>query len=290
MKEKKLNYTYEIDSNSDTAAANILRFVGTQKNILEIGAGPGSITHPLQEINHCNVTALEIHPDYIEKLKEFCPNVISADLNDPQWSMKNFKNEKFDVVVAGDVLEHLYNPLTCLINMKTLLNNNGYIVISLPHIGHAIISGCLWDGDFEYGDWGLLDRTHIRFFGIKNIQNLIEDAGLKIIDVAFVVRSPEKTEFAKRWSQLPQGFKKEILSNPFAYVYQVVIHAIPKSTEGKAINLTQVSVPLPPVTHFDFLTKNYGMIGYIKNIASKKLSRDRKSKLKSYLRSCGINV
>ena len=41
--------------------------------------------------------------------------------------------------------------------------------------------------DFEYRNWGLLDRTHIRFFGIKNIQALFENAGLKIVHAEFVV-------------------------------------------------------------------------------------------------------
>lgn len=47
-----------------------------------------------------------------------------------------------------------------------------YGTLSLPHVGHAAIAGCLIDEDFEYRQWGLLDRTHVRFFGIKNVQNL----------------------------------------------------------------------------------------------------------------------
>ncbi len=244
MQEKTLNYTYAVDPDSDTAAASILKFVGKHKKVLEIGAGPGSVTRVLQDLNQCNVTALEVYPEYIERLKEFCPEVIGADLNDPHWHKLFTENHKFDVVVAGDVLEHLYDPLTCLKNMTTLLNDSGSIVISLPHVGHAVISACLWDGDFEYGEWGLLDRTHIRFFGIKNIQKLIEDANLKIIDFSFIIRSPSLTEFAERWSRLPQELQTEIMANPFACVYQVVLKVVPDACEGKSLQLTQASSSL----------------------------------------------
>lgn len=289
MQEKQLNYTYAVDPNSDTAAANVLRFVGNQKKVLEIGAGPGSILHVLKDLNHCDITALEVFPDYVEKLKEFCPNVISADLNDPHWNKKFSEEQKFDVVVAADVLEHLYDPLSCLKNMTTLLNDNGSIVISLPHVGHAVIAGCLRDGDFQYGEWGLLDRTHIRFFGIKNIQQLVEDANLKIVDVRFVVRSPEQTEFAERWSRLPEAFKKEILLNPFSYVYQVVLHAVPKSFEAEPIQLSAVPVAFQGIT-LNVLNKTYGSTGYFRKTILRLLSQEQKSKLKSYLRKRGFNV
>lgn len=97
MQEKILNYNYTVDPDSDTAAANVLRFVGKQKKVLEIGAGPGSILRVLQDINQCNITAIEIHPDYIEELKQFCSSVISADLNNPHW-YKIFSEEQSQVL------------------------------------------------------------------------------------------------------------------------------------------------------------------------------------------------
>jgi 2-polyprenyl-3-methyl-5-hydroxy-6-metoxy-1,4-benzoquinol methylase len=290
MKEQQLNYTYTIDPDSDTTGAKILKFVGKHKKVLEIGAGPGSVTKVLQDINQCNVTALEVNPDYIARLTEFCPTVISADLNDPQWNQKFTEEQKFDIVLAADVLEHLYEPLACLKNMATLLNESGSIILSLPHVGHAVIAGCLWDGDFEYGQWGLLDRTHIRFFGIKNIQNLVEDADLKVTDVSFVVRSPDRTEFAQRWSRLPQSFKKEILANPFACVYQVVLQAVPKSSPGKSITIAEAAIPSAQIFPFGILNQTYGLTGFFRNIARIILSKEQKEKLQSYLKKQKINV
>jgi 2-polyprenyl-3-methyl-5-hydroxy-6-metoxy-1,4-benzoquinol methylase len=290
MQEKTLNYNYTVDPNSDTAAANVLRFVGKQKKVLEIGAGPGSILRVLQDINQCNITAIEIHPDYIEELKQFCSSVISADLNNPQWYKIFSEEQKFDVVVAADVLEHLYDPLRCLQNIKNLLNDSGYIVISLPHAGHAVISGCLWNGDFQYSESGLLDKNHIRFFGIKNIQKLIEDADLKIIDASFVVRSPDQTELADLWLSLPHGLKKELLSNPFACVYQVVLHVVPETYTGSPIKLTEIPVPSAQIIPFGIFNQTYVLTGLFRKVVRQVLSQNQKKKLQSYLRTWGVHV
>lgn len=113
---------------------------------------------------------------------------------------------------------------------------------SLPHAGHSVIHACLFDEDFEYGDVGLLDRTHIRFFGIKNMQRLFEDAGLKIIHATFVVRNPMFTEFSKRWKKTPQELRDVLAKNPFGLVYQVIVKAVPVDADGTAITLINMSV------------------------------------------------
>ena len=35
-------------------------------------------------------------------------------------------------------------------------------------------------GEWEYRDRGILDRTHLRFFTIKSIREMVEDAGFEI--------------------------------------------------------------------------------------------------------------
>lgn len=217
-------YQYSFDPNSDSAGANVLRLVGHNKSVLELGAGPGSIARLLVEINKCNVTAVERDGACAALLKNFCSNVHQLDLNEPEWP-KIFEGRQFENIVIADVLEHLHDPWATLERALPLLRDDGSFVVSLPHVGHASVMACLLDNDFEYRDCGLLDRTHIRFFGIKNIQLLFEEAGLKIADFAFVVRKPEQTEFAKRWATLPSHTKTMLQSADFGNVFQVVLRA-----------------------------------------------------------------
>jgi Methyltransferase domain len=171
--------------------------------------------------------------------------VVAIDLNDPTWATKHFPDQRFDHVVIADVLEHLLSPLETLTQAVSLLTEEGSVVVSLPHVGNNGVVACLLTYDFDYRDWGLLDRTHLRFFALKNIVRLVEQAGLKIIDVAFVIKAPEKTEFAERWKSLPVLTRVALSRNKCGNVYQVVFKAVRKSASGRPIDLETAKIPAP---------------------------------------------
>lgn len=230
-------YEYDVDSRSATAPANVVRMVGARKRVLEVGCGPGSITKILVTENQCTVTGLERDGEAIKKALPFCERLFQADLNTEDWPTLLDGEEPFDVVVAADVLEHLYDPWTTLKRMVPLIGNDGYLVISLPHAGHAAVIACLINGNFEYRDWGLLDRTHIRFFCLKNIEDLFAQADLKILEVAYVIKQPEETEFAAQWLELPSATQQCLRLSPHATTYQVVVKAVPMDRPGAPLRL-----------------------------------------------------
>lgn len=240
--EQRHKYEYTVDIDSGAPAARVVRMVGREKRVLELGAGPGSITRMLRDVNDCRITAIEIDADAIKKLTPLCERVYHVDLNDVTWPRVLETEDAFDVIVAAEVFEHLYDPWSSLRSLKNLLGENTYIVASLPHAGHNGLIAGLLEEDFGYRDWGLLDRTHIRFFGLKNIQKLFNDAGLKIVEAEFVVLAPEETEFAENWYRLPSEVRRALSSNRFGSVYQVVVKAGPEDACGP--NLSLLSLPV----------------------------------------------
>ncbi|MBS0237438.1 MAG: class I SAM-dependent methyltransferase [Proteobacteria bacterium] len=249
-------YEYDIDLDSDVAPARVIRMVGNGKKVLEVGAGPGSITKHLSGTLGCDVVAVEIDQSALQRLTPFARKVYPLDLNNSSWSdVLKSKEGCFDVVIAADVLEHVYDPWSVLRGMKSLLNDTGSIVLSIPHVGHAAIAGCLFDEDFEYRPWGLLDRTHIRFFGIKNIQNLYNSEGLSIEQSEFVVRTPEMTEFAPRWRRLPDNLRQALQNNRFSHVYQVVSRAVPQERAKLNLRLMDADVPAPSDKTVEYWTE-----------------------------------
>ena len=210
-------YLYSIDPASDTAGAQVLRLVGTKKNVLELGAGPGGISRPLVKLNMCQVTALEMDSASVQILRDFCHHVVQADLNAMDWTSK-LPTPLYEVVVIADVLEHLYDPWRTLRQVHDLIPDDGCVVVSIPHSSHAALIACLLEGDIRYSEWGLLDKTHIRFFSLANIQTLFEGAGLKIIDACFVLRHPTETEFKDIWEGLPHEAQALLDSKPEGHI------------------------------------------------------------------------
>ncbi len=240
MATAQQNYAYTVHANS--SATKVARLVGSGKRVLELGCGPGMITRLLAR-QQCKVTALEMDTRALEAVAPYCEAVHPCDLNDPAWPARLACADKFEAIVAGDVLEHLVDPWTTVERLAPLLAEDGHVVISLPHAGHNAVIASLIASDFAYQPWGLLDKTHIRFFGMHNIQELCERAGFKITEVDYVIKPPEQTEFARRWHQLPNTTRQALSENRFGFVYQVVVKAVPKTAAGKGLKLVSMVVP-----------------------------------------------
>lgn len=243
------NYGYQkLHGQGEGAADHVVGLVPRGGRILELGAGPGSLTRRLVDEAGCRMTAVELMDSFLPHLLPYSERVVQANLNDAGWLSAVGEGERFDAIVAADVLEHLERPVELLRSCQRLLGDDGSIIVSLPHVGHCVIHACLMDEDFEYREWGLLDSTHIRFFGLRNMQKLMADAGLKLVDVRFVSRMPEDTEYADRWRNAPSDLKAAVLKNPFAYVYQCVLRAVPVAAPGEALNIMDRAAHRPTVT------------------------------------------
>jgi len=236
------NYEYDTNLKGESSPAKLLKMVGQNKRVLELGAGPGSITKHMKFEQNCEVVALEIDEQAIGKLTPFCDKVIQANLNDLTWPelLKNEKN--FDVIVIADVLEHIYDPWAALKLLPGLLNDEGYIVISLPHAGHSGVIASLLLESLDYRESGLLDKTHIRFFGLKNIQSLLNNNKLDIEEAQYVILPPEVSELSSYWLSLDVKTRGTLSSYTYGSVYQVVIKAVPRSRSIENINLMAVAV------------------------------------------------
>ena len=243
---KHTNYGYKFDLGGDTSAAAIVRFVAPKSKVLDIGAGSGSITRQLVISKKCNVTAVENNPAAVKKLEAFCKSVHALDLNSEAWAddltasrLQQGLHTTFDYVIAGDVLEHLYDPWTVVKKMASLLNPEGRAIISVPHSGHSVVVAAFLTSDIDLRESGILDKTHIRFFGLRNIDILNENAGLSITRIHNVIRRPEQTEFANLWKSLPETTRQTLAERKFANVYQVVTEAARHELVENPISLAE---------------------------------------------------
>ena len=92
----------------------------------------------------------------------------------------------FDAMVFADVLEHFADPLQALRHLLPYLKEDGYVIASIPNVGHAAVLHGLVQGTWTYQDAGVLDRTHLRFFTLLEIARMFEQAGLGIEFIGMV--------------------------------------------------------------------------------------------------------
>ena len=89
--------------------------------------------------------------------------------------------ERFDCIVFNDVLEHMPDPQSALTAAKRQLAPNGCIVASIPNVRHvSVVTSLALRGRWDYQDWGILDRTHLRFFTKATMKELFQRSGLQV--------------------------------------------------------------------------------------------------------------
>ena len=159
----------------------LLDWIGTGKRVLELGCATGYMSRYMTEKRGCTVTGIEVDPKAAEQAANTCSEVFVRDLSSTGWN-QGLPERAFDVVVMGDVLEHLAHPEQVLGDVQRLLTENGRIVVCLPNVLHWVTRFKMLFGRFDYRNWGTLDRTHLKFFTVATARQLLERTGYRIID------------------------------------------------------------------------------------------------------------
>jgi SAM-dependent methyltransferase len=84
---------------------------------------------------------------------------------------------RYGVVTVLDVIEHVVSPVEALACMRDLLEPGGRLFLFLPNSAYWSFRLKVLRGDWSYHDWGLFDRTHLRFFDLHTASKLCHDAG-----------------------------------------------------------------------------------------------------------------
>lgn len=201
-----------------------IQLTGSGKRVLEIGAASGHVTQVLVDRGN-EVTAVEVDPSGMDRLHIVTRDAVLTDLD---WlDLEDHIKGKFDVIIAGDVLEHLMFPGAVLLMLRDFIKEDGYLIVSLPNVTHADIAIRLLLGEFEYKEVGLLDSTHIRFFDRKRAIDLLESSGWSV-DESYGTTAPlGTTEQACDLSLLPPQIIDFLQTRKDSTVYQFVFKARP---------------------------------------------------------------
>jgi SAM-dependent methyltransferase len=153
-------------------------------------------------------------------------------LEDPLW-WQPLEGEKFEVIICADVLEHLRDPRPLLEKLPVFLRDGGCVLMSLPNASHLTIVASLLGGRFPYQKNGLLDNTHLKFYGREDLDALLRECGFLWQHWHTVQVDPAQAELKQYWNDL-EASDQEFLKARCAdgMVYQHVVRAFPTSAAG----------------------------------------------------------
>lgn len=180
-------YNHTIDEQAfirKTTHAQLINHVPAGSTVLEIGCSTGYVSRYLREMKGCVVTGIEVDPDAAGQAAAFCRQILIGDI-EKEDLLDPLKGQQFDVILLGDVLEHLINPQLVLARLKGFLSPSGKVLISVPNVANWRIRLNLATGKFQYSDEGLLDKTHLRFFTYRSLREMIEKTGYRIYDMGY---------------------------------------------------------------------------------------------------------
>lgn len=151
------------------------------KIVVEIGCNTGKLAEEYRMINpNVRYLAVELYEKAAQKAATRIDFVITGNIEEFEVFAtleKHLGENKIEVLICSDVLEHLIDPWTILSKFRKMMVPNGYCIVCLPNVSHWTILAGLIHGEWNYADFGLLDKSHLRFFTKKTMIELFETSG-----------------------------------------------------------------------------------------------------------------
>jgi len=155
---------------------------GTRVSILDIGIGSAEIA------NHCRsryadddvyLVGIDLAEHLVRKYAALYDQAFVQSVEEQGWT--SVFDRTFDVIVASELIEHLFRPDVFLTTVGSLLSKKGVLVLSTPNL-------LLWSqrvkfllGRQRYSDTGVFEWGHIHLFSWGFLSELIGRSGFEII-------------------------------------------------------------------------------------------------------------
>lgn len=167
--------------------------VKPKTKVLDVGCGLG---YSLLELESIGCKAYGVDPDKnaLKVSKKFGLNFKVGFIED-----NPFPTEKFDYIIANQVLEHTNNPTKFLKMISKRLKDNGQIILSFPNVNS--LTRIIFKNNWLH--WHI--PYHLNFFTKKSINLMAKKLNLKVVKL--------KTETPNMWSnlQIRRIFQKPII-------------------------------------------------------------------------------
>ena len=143
--------------------------------VLDVGCNGGTVAVPLEFEKKCHINGIDIVPKLVELAKK---RGIFAEVGEAE-DLSRYEDEKFDVVLCSEVLEHLFDPLEAIREAHRVLKPGGRYLVTVPHPnGFMCSEGKLGDYHQQNFSAEILDtlfhicfpRGNVKFINIPYVE------------------------------------------------------------------------------------------------------------------------
>jgi SAM-dependent methyltransferase len=154
----------------------------TARIVLDVGCGTGSLGAAYRRLNpRALLLGIELDGDAAAIAAHRLDQVAAVDVERDRLPFE--LPHGIDCLIYGDVIEHLRDPGAVLRAQVEALSADGTVLICVPNIEHWSFVARLLRGDWTYEPTGLFDETHLRWFSLESMRQMLLEAGLALCDV-----------------------------------------------------------------------------------------------------------
>jgi 2-polyprenyl-3-methyl-5-hydroxy-6-metoxy-1,4-benzoquinol methylase len=148
------------------------------RTLLDVGCAKGAFGAAVKAARGATVWGIEREPAAARVAVTRLDRLIERDIS---AALPELPDAYFDCIACNDVLEHLDDPYSVVAAMPRLLTPRGVVIASLPNVRYwQVALDLVWRGRWQYQDWGVLDKTHLRFFTPRTMVALFEERGFVV--------------------------------------------------------------------------------------------------------------
>ena len=173
-----------------------------QCRILDIGFCAGEIGAYVRskKDSRIHIDGIDISPDQVAAHAHEYDTARVVNIEAEDWALS--LGRTYDLIIASELVEHLFRPDLFLGRLKKLLAPGGTVILTTPNL-------LLWSkrikflfGYHAYSATGLFEWGHIHLFSWRFLKHLLAENGYRIVDSYHILHPNALTPFQK---MLPTG-------------------------------------------------------------------------------------
>ncbi len=216
-----------------------------ESKIMEIASNDGSLLKEFCKKN--NNLCLGVEP--AKNLKKYYPKYIKLINNFFSYKLSNLikkKYNKFDIIIARNVVAHLNNPNDVFKGVENIINNDGIFVVEVPYVYFF----------FKENQYDNVFHEHNGFHSIKSLKDLSEKNKLFLFDVSIIKSQGgsircyisknkiKQSDKLKRYLKIEKEIRlfnistwKKYANRVYAHKYQMINLIKKLNNKGKSVSV-----------------------------------------------------